>query len=397
MKILMIAPQPFYAERGTPMNVKLMCQVLGSAGYQIDLLVFPTGTDIAIENVNIIRLPNLLRANAIPVGPSFIKLAYDIELILVSLCLLLTKKYDMIHGIEEGGFLSVFWGRLFNISSIFDLDSSISEQLKYSKFIKNKSILNLVKRIEIWCFKNSSLVITVCQALSQRVINQYSRANIRQIEDIPLNREKAPDKNLTEALIRQYGLENSLRIVYTGNLAAYQGIDLLIEAYSALLSMDHEGHSCKLIIIGGSEEQIKHYQHNAKAAKIDNSICWVGQRPADEMGAWMELCHALVSPRSEGENTPLKIYTYMSSGKPLVATRRLTHLQVLDDSVAFLADPEPEAFGAAMYAALHDRGSAADKAERAKRLVEKDYSFEVFRKKLLEAYSFVDRSMAAVH
>jgi glycosyltransferase involved in cell wall biosynthesis len=397
MKILMIAPQPFYAERGTPMNVKLMCQVLGGAGYQIDLLVFPTGTDIAMENVNIIRLPNLLRATAIPVGPSFIKLAYDIELILVSLCLLLTKKYDMVHGIEEGGFLSVFWGRLFKIASIFDLDSSISEQLKYSQFIKSRLLLNFVKRIEIWCFKNSNLVITVCQALSKRVLNQYSRANICQIEDIPLSREKTPGQNCTDALIRRYRLENTLRIVYTGNLAAYQGIDLLIEAYSVLLSMDHKGHSCKLIIIGGSEEQIEHYKRIARVAKLDNSICWVGQRPADEMGAWMEACHALVSPRSEGENTPLKIYTYMSSGKPLVATRRLTHLQVLNDSVAFLADPEPEAFGAAIYSALHDQESALKKAKRAKTLVEENYSFDVFRRKLLEAYAFVDRSRAVVH
>jgi glycosyltransferase involved in cell wall biosynthesis len=308
----------------------------------------------------------------------------------------MTKNYDMVHGIEEGGFLAVFWGRLFKIVSIFDLDSSISEQLQHSKFIKSKHLLNFVKHIEIWCFKKSNLVITVCQALSKRVLNQYSRANIRQIEDIPLYREKIPDQIFTDSLIQRYGLENSLRIGYTGNLAAYQGIDLLIEAFKVLLSMDHKGHRCKLIIIGGSEERIKHYKRIARAAKLDNFICWVGQRPADEMGAWMELCHALVSPRSESKNTPLKIYTYMSSGKPLVATRRLTHMQVLNDSVAFLADPEPDAFAAAIYSALHDQVSALNKAERAKRLVEENYSLDVFRRKLLDAYAFVDRSRATV-
>ena len=36
MKILMIAPQPFYSERGTPMNVRLLCKVLGEAGHKVD-------------------------------------------------------------------------------------------------------------------------------------------------------------------------------------------------------------------------------------------------------------------------------------------------------------------------------------------------------------------------
>ena len=37
-----------------------------------------------------------------------------------------------------------------------------------------------------------------------------------------------------------------------------------------------------------------------------------------------------VSPRSRGTNTPLKIYQYLRSGKPIVATRLLTHTQVLE-------------------------------------------------------------------
>ena len=52
----------------------------------------------------------------------------------------------------------------------------------------------------------------------------------------------------------------------------------------------------------------------------------------------------LTSPRSKGTNTPLKIYQYLRSGKPIVATRLLTHTQVLDDDTAMLTAPDPQAF-----------------------------------------------------
>jgi len=44
----------------------------------------------------------------------------------------------------------------------------------------------------------------------------------------------------------------------------------------------------------------------------------------------------LVSPRSSGTNTPLKIYQYLRAGRPIVATRLLTHTQVLSDQTAIL-------------------------------------------------------------
>ena len=118
-------------------------------------------------------------------------------------------------------------------------------------------------------------------------------------------------------------------------------------------------------------------------------VTWVGQRPSKEMGAWMELSHVLVSPRSEGTNTPLKIYSYMSSGRPIVATRRKTHSQVLDESMAFLADSDPAKFSEAIYNALNDPKKALLKAERAKATVEENYSYSVFKKNLLDAYASI--------
>ena len=221
------------------MNVKLLCEVLGEAEYKVDLLVFPTGKEIKIRNVRIIRLPNLLKASSIPVGPSGIKLSYDILLAKAAFWLAITKKYHVIHGIEEGGFLAVMLCKLLGIRAIFDMDSSISEQLKYSGYIKSKFLLNIVGKWEKWTLKNSSAVITVCQDLTDKVRCIFPGANIYQIEDIPISHSNLQKTDGPENLLKEFGLSDYYRIVYTGNLESYQGIDLLLASWKLFSKKMH--------------------------------------------------------------------------------------------------------------------------------------------------------------
>jgi glycosyltransferase involved in cell wall biosynthesis len=98
----------------------------------------------------------------------------------------------------------------------------------------------------------------------------------------------------------------------------------------------------------------------------------------------------LVSPRSSGTNTPLKIYQYLRSGRPIVATRLLTHTQVLDDAVSFLTPATPEGFGAGILAALADPAKAREVGAQAKRLADTKYSYEAYLARTREACSFLD-------
>ena len=61
---------------------------------------------------------------------------------------------------------------------------------------------------------------------------------------------------------------------------------------------------------------------------------FTGIRPPSEVRTAVHLCDILVSPRTSGTNTPLKIYSYLRSGKPIVATNLYTHTQVLNEEVS---------------------------------------------------------------
>ena len=66
------------------------------------------------------------------------------------------------------------------------------------------------------------------------------------------------------------------------------------------------------------------------------TVVFTGQQPAREIPGFVRPRDVLVSPRIRGTNTPLKIYSYLRSGKPIVATNLLTHTQVLTPEVARL-------------------------------------------------------------
>ena len=86
----------------------------------------------------------------------------------------------------------------------------------------------------------------------------------------------------------------------------------------------------------------------------------------------------LVSPRSRGKNTPLKIYQYLRAGRPIVATDLLTHTQVLDATVAGLTDATPEAFGGGILRVLGDPARAARGRPGARALAETRYTYEAY-------------------
>jgi len=93
----------------------------------------------------------------------------------------------------------------------------------------------------------------------------------------------------------------------------------------------------------------------------------------------------LVSPRSRGKNTPLKIYQYLRSGTPIVATNLLTHTQVLDATVAELTDPTPDAFAAGILRVMGDGARGSALARAALDLANTRYTYEAYVQRTREA------------
>src|ERR1700722_8005801 len=79
-RVLLVTPQPFYEDRGTPIAVRYVAQALSELGAHVDILAFPVGRSVSIPRVRIMRCANPLRLKRVPIGFSWRKIALDATL-----------------------------------------------------------------------------------------------------------------------------------------------------------------------------------------------------------------------------------------------------------------------------------------------------------------------------
>ena len=379
MHILLIAPQPFYQERGTPIAVKLLLQALSVRGDTVDVLTLAEGTDVTFTGVTLHRIPRLPGLAGVRPGFSLKKLVCDVLLGFKAIGLLRRNRYDVIHAVEESAFMARWFKRWFHIPYVFDMDSCMSQQI-VEKNPRLRWLLGLVTRLERSAVREAAVAVPVCDDLAA-IAQGHGAKRIVVLRDISLL--SAYPEVPVEDLRATLGIQGFC-FMYIGNLERYQGIDLFLESLALLIRSGAQAHG---LIVGGTAADIAAYQRKATDMGLGTNAHFVGPRPIGAMKALFAQADALVSPRIQGNNTPMKVYSYLDSGKPVVATRLPTHTQVLTDDVAVLAEPVPEAFAEGLRAVMNRRAWAAQLAQKAKQRVLERHSYTAFEKTVRELYA----------
>jgi len=378
-RILIMAPQPFYQDRGTPIAVRLLAAEVARLGHLVDLLVFHEGLDITISGVTIHRTTGASYLNNISPGFSFKKLVCDLKMSSKAQELMKKNRYDLIHAVEEAVFLAMRLSKKFNIPYVYDMDSSLPVQL-LDKMGVLKPLKSSLEWFEKQAVKNSTGVVAVCPELAE-LAGRYSLATpIVCLEDIDLQKSNTKgDEDLRE----KYNVRGPL-LLYVGNLESYQGIDLLLESIQKMKSRNIPGH---LLIIGGSQDHIRAYQDQVDLLGISAAVTFCGPRDFSLLGYYLSQADILISPRTKGNNTPMKIYSYLGSGKAVIATNLPTHTQVLTPGVSLLCKPDPENFADGLQLLVENPEKREELGQKATALADERYSIDTYRHKLKTFYS----------
>jgi glycosyltransferase involved in cell wall biosynthesis len=185
----------------------------------------------------------------------------------------------------------------------------------------------------------------------------------------------------------RYDLDQGHRIIlYAGTFEAYQGLDLLVDAAPAVLRAHPD---VRFLCLGGHPEQIATMQARARERGVAQYFVCPGTVPPDDVEPHFRIASVLVSPRISGTNTPLKIYSYLRSGVPILATNIVSHTQVLTPDVALLVEPQLESFAAGIVRLLDDAQLGRRLAQNALRLAQESYSPEAYHAKMAEVCAFL--------
>jgi glycosyltransferase involved in cell wall biosynthesis len=377
MHVLVIAPQPFYQERGTPIATRLLVEALQAAGHQVDVLTYHVGDDPQLEGVRVFRAPAVPFVREVPIGFSVRKVLCDLALLWRLVTLTRRYRYDVLHAVEEAVFLSLLV-RGLRSRVVYDMDSSLPEQI-VGKYAALRPMDGVLRRFERLAIARSDLVLAVCEDLATRARGYATQTPVDVVEDVSLLGDGTASGTVEN--LRREVPDGALLALYVGNLERYQGVDVFLDALTKL-----ESPSLKFIAIGGTPESVAAYRARAAALGLGSTAMFLGARPVRELGAYLEQADLLVSPRLSGHNTPMKLYSYLAAGKAILATRIRSHTQVLSDDTAMLVEPTAAELARGLAAVLDSAALRERLGLAARRLAATRYSLTQFRASIATAY-----------
>lgn len=357
--MLVVAPQPFYEDRGTPIAVCQLLQALSQLAYDVDLLTYPVGQTLDIPRVRYFRGANPFRVRHVPIGLSLAKVVLDVPLVAELIRRLSSNDgYACIHAVEEAAFPAVVLGRRFRIPVIYDMQSSLPEQLASHLAFRNPLAQWVLRLMEGWLLRQADSVISSA-GLAARVRLVVPNIRIREWQFASALR-MAPAEEAA-ALRAELGIDPGRPVVlYCGTFEPYQG---LRELLAAIPQVRAEVPEAVFVLVGATESGGTTVERSHTGLVRDGSLRVVKRQPREAIPRYLALADALVSPRAWGDNMPLKIFDYLAAGKPIVATDIPAHRGVLTEERAVLTGLLPQDIAHGIVRLLRDRELAGRLAE----------------------------------
>lgn len=318
MKILMIAPTPYFSDRGCHVRIYEEAASLTRLGHEVLICTYHLGRDLGDFKVwRTARIPWYKKTAA---GASWHKFYLDIFLLLISAKAVLTFKPNIIHAhLHEGAFIALLLRAIFKKPVLFDYQGSLSSESVDHHFVgPNNPLLKLAKFVESKVDNGADFLITSAPRPVQVAHKElvFDGVDISSFKSLP-------------------SLHKPQTIVYLGLLGAYQGTDLLLEAFSKVI----QDFPKSRLILGGFPHVADYQQKAAKLGLIQN-VEVVGAVDYTKAAEFLNSGSIAVAPKISTSEANQKILAYMACGLPVVAFNTEINEQMLgnDQFLAYLGD-----------------------------------------------------------
>jgi glycosyltransferase involved in cell wall biosynthesis len=377
-RVLFISTQPFFEWRGSSIRVKFNVLALESMGYEVDLLAPPIGQDAPEIRSRVIRTWSIPGVKSLSIGPSLPKLIFDFFLLLKGIQLAISRRYDVVHGTEEGGSIAWLISRIIRARCVYEKHS---DPASYKKKGLRNIIMSVYRQLEAFTARHSDAVIATGPGLADQAKRYAPNTPTYCISDIP--------SSLVESDSMQVGLirdslmqkDDSILVTYVGSFAEYQGIDLLFKTIPLVLDA---APSVRFVVIGGSTTEIESY--SKQLGSYAKRVVFAGRIDPDELPNWLSASDIVLAPRRAGINTPLKILDYFKAGTAIVATDTDANRLILDRDCAKLCEYTPTHFADEICGLVVDPVERGRLANNGRERYETTFNFRVFQNQLETVY-----------
>lgn len=262
MKILVIAPTPFFSDRGTHIRILEEALAMERLGHQVTIVTYHIGSELPESlgtYIDVRRIRRLLFwYKKLEAGPDWQKLLLDLMLIRKAFYLARTWRPDIIHAhLHEGvaiGWVvqkTLFWRR---IKLVADFHGSLTKEMASHAYLRLTWLRRIFRFLEHWIDNRGDAAVTSSWENTREIQDVRHRSHVQTLLDgvnlsyyrgLP-NRNKAREK---------FGFsDKDVIVTYTGALIPNKGVRILIDAIPAVLESCPEA---RFVIAGYPRDQIE--------------------------------------------------------------------------------------------------------------------------------------------
>lgn len=384
IKVLMIAPTPFFADRGCHAQIYEEIKALQKLDCEIILCTYHLGRDIPGINIyRSIKIPWYKKTSA---GPSWHKIYLDFFLLSTSLKLAFKFKPDVIHGhLHEGALIGWFIKIIKNRPLLFDLQDSLSKEIiSYDK--KNKIYYPIFYLAEKIINKMPNIIITQSSEMIQdlKIRFKISKEKIfLTFDGSDINRFK-PNLDVSN-LRKQLNIPTNKKVViYLGGLTNNKGVHYIIQS---IPHVTKKYQNVIFLIMG--YPNIDYYQNMAKELGILKHIIFTGQIDYNKAHLYLNLGDIALSPKYTETEANGKLYNYMACGLPVVAFDTGTDREILSDYALYAKKGDVEDYAEKIIFLLENNKIRMEFGKKLREIVVDNYSWDNVGERILKNYNLL--------
>jgi glycosyltransferase involved in cell wall biosynthesis len=382
--ILMIAPTPFFADRGCHKRIYEEARELQRRGHKVVVCTYHIGRDV--EGIKTERIINIPWYKKLEAGPSWHKFYLDLLLFFKCFRVSLREKPNIFHGhLHEGALIAKVLSWLFRKPMVFDAQGSLIGEMQDHGFLGEKGLrFRFFRWLENIIYRLSDRIIISSNQAYDLLIKKFSidRDKARPIIDgVDIERFK-PDYSI-EGLKKKWHLPQDKSIViYVGLLTKYQGAEYLLESLKQLLKLRKDMH---FLIIGFP---LQPYKSMVEKEGLQEYMTFVGNIPYAELPKYLSMAEVAISPKISLTEGNGKLYDYMAMGIPSVVFESGVNREILGDLGFYATMGDAESFAAQIDRALKlQKEEKRNLKEKLRKRAEQLFSYHIRGKEIIEVYN----------
>ncbi|MFK8032049.1 MAG: TIGR04063 family PEP-CTERM/XrtA system glycosyltransferase [Gammaproteobacteria bacterium] len=190
------------------------------------------------------------------------------------------------------------------------------------------------RMLETYVVRNADAVTTICNGIRQDLIGRGIPPEKITVIPNAVNIDKFEiSRGKDAAFAQSLGLGDAAVIGFIGSFYAYEGLDLLIKAFPAILR--HHSNARLLLVGGGFQDGALRAQ--VAQLNLEDNVIFTGRVPHEEVNQYYDLIDVLAYPRHSMRLTelvtPLKPLESMAQGRLLVASDVGGHKELINHGV----------------------------------------------------------------